>query len=50
MPPGTGGVELALWLSGTLVAGFVLCVLVGVVTGVLVAFVLGLSLLLYYLA
>ena len=39
MPSGTGGVQLALWLSGTLVAGFVLCVVVGVVTGVLVAFV-----------
>ena len=39
MPPGTGGVELALWLSGTLLAGLVLCAVVGVVTGVLVAFV-----------
>jgi simple sugar transport system permease protein len=39
MPTGTGGIDLMLWLSGTLVVGFGLCVLVGVVTGVLVAFV-----------
>jgi simple sugar transport system permease protein len=39
MPPETGGAALALWLSGALVASFVLCVLIGVVTGALVAFV-----------
>ena len=39
MPPDAAGAGLALWLIAALVAGFVLCVLVGVVTGVLVAFV-----------
>jgi simple sugar transport system permease protein len=39
MPAETGGGALALWLIGALAAGFVLCVVVGVVTGVLVAFV-----------
>jgi simple sugar transport system permease protein len=39
MPAETVGGALALWLIGTLAAGFVMCVVVGVVTGVLVAFV-----------
>ncbi len=37
MPPDSGGMVLALWLTGALIAGLLLCVLVGLVTGLLVA-------------
>lgn len=37
MPPDAAGASLALWLAGALAAGFALCLLVGVVTGLLVA-------------
>ena len=37
MPPDTGGPTLVLWLAGALAAGFVLCLMVGLVTGLLVA-------------
>jgi simple sugar transport system permease protein len=37
MPPDSGGMVLALWLVGALVAGLFLCVFVGLVTGLLVA-------------
>ena len=37
MPPDTGGPTLVLWLAGALAAGFALCLLVGLVTGLLVA-------------
>jgi simple sugar transport system permease protein len=39
MPSDADGAALALWLIGALVSGFLLCVLIGVVTGLLVAFV-----------
>ena len=37
MPPESSGAALALWLAGALAAGLVLCVVVGLVTGLLVA-------------
>ena len=37
MPPDAGGPALALWLAGALAAGLLLCVLVGLVTGLMVA-------------
>ena len=37
MPPDASGAALALWLAGALAAGLVLCVAVGLVTGLLVA-------------
>jgi simple sugar transport system permease protein len=37
MPPETAGGALALWLAGALVAGLLLCLAVGVVTGLMVA-------------
>ena len=37
MPPDTAGASLVLWLAGALAAGFALCLLVGLVTGLLVA-------------
>lgn len=37
MPPETAGAALALWLAGAFIAGLLLCVLVGIVTGLLVA-------------
>jgi simple sugar transport system permease protein len=38
MPPDAGGATLALWLAGALAAGLLLCIVVGLVTGALVAF------------
>ena len=37
MPPDASGAALALWLAGALAAGLVLCVAVGLLTGLLVA-------------
>ena len=37
MPPDASGTTLALWLAGALAAGFLLCIVVGLVTGLLVA-------------
>lgn len=37
MPPDSGGMVLVLWLIGALIAGLLLCVFVGLVTGLLVA-------------
>jgi len=37
MPPDAAGTSLALWMAGALVAGLLLCIVVGVVTGLLVA-------------
>ena len=37
MPPDAGGPALALWLAGALAAGLLLCVVVGLVTGLMVA-------------
>ena len=37
MPPDAGGTALALWLAGALAAGLLLCVVVGLVTGLMVA-------------
>jgi simple sugar transport system permease protein len=37
MPPDAGGIALALWLAGVLAAGLLLCIVVGVATGLLVA-------------
>ena len=37
MPPETTGAALALWLAAAFVAGLLLCMLVGIVTGLLVA-------------
>jgi simple sugar transport system permease protein len=37
MPPAAEGATLALWLAGALAAGLVLCIAVGLVTGLLVA-------------
>jgi simple sugar transport system permease protein len=37
MPPGTAGPELAAWLAGALAAGLCLCLVIGLVTGAMVA-------------
>jgi simple sugar transport system permease protein len=37
MPPESAGAVLALWMTGALAAGLLLCILVGVLTGLLVA-------------
>lgn len=37
MPPDAGGLELVLWLAGTFAAGLLLAIVIGVVTGLLVA-------------
>jgi simple sugar transport system permease protein len=37
MPPDASGAVLALWLAGSLAAGLVLCKVIGLITGVLVA-------------
>jgi len=37
MPPDAGGATLAFWMAGALAAGLLLCVIVGVMTGLLVA-------------
>lgn len=37
MPPHAGGATLVIWLSAALVAGLAACILVGIVTGLLVA-------------
>ncbi|NJM91950.1 MAG: ABC transporter permease [Rhodospirillaceae bacterium] len=37
MPPESSGMVLALWLAGALAAGLLLCIVVGLVTGLLVA-------------
>src|SRR5262249_36650911 len=37
MPPDAAGAILALWLAGALAAGLILCLIVGLVTGLLVA-------------
>jgi simple sugar transport system permease protein len=37
MPPDAEGATLALWLTGALAAGLVLCIVTGLITGILVA-------------